>query len=93
MGNNSLAAIYVANIFPTLALVIFFINPQWRICSLIFRERQKGRGRGKEKGRESEWERRRMGGREKHQSVASHMCPDQGLNLQPFDAWVDTQNN
>ena len=31
--------------------------------------------------------------REKHQLVASHLCPDWELNLQPFGVWDDTPTN
>ena len=35
----------------------------------------------------------REGGREKHQSVASPTCPNQGLNPQPFDVRDNAPTN
>ena len=54
------------------------------MCLLLWEVEKKG---GEEREREREKEREReieadMYVREKHQSVASHMLPDQGLNLQ-----------
>ena len=53
-----------------------FFNPHLRICLLILE-----RGKGREGGRE-------RNAREKHWSVASCMCSDQGSNLKPrFMPW------
>ena len=55
---------------PKLSLVyLFFFNPHLRIHLLVL-----------ERGRERE---RNIDVKEKHQLIASHMCPDWGLNLQP----------
>ena len=56
---------------------------------MILERREGGREGERERGREGERERGREGGRDvdvrkKHQSVASHTCPDQGWNLQPW---------
>ena len=48
---------------------------------IIFSLRERERGR--EGGRDSDV-------RKKHQSVASHVCPDRGWNPQPFSVWDDT---
>ena len=53
---------------------------------------------GGEGGREGEGQREGEGGgerekREKHRRVASRMCPDQGLNLQPFGVRDDAPTN
>ena len=55
----------------------FLKNPHLKICLdmfIDFREREGGREREREKERDV---------RDKHQSVASPKCPDQGSNLQP----------
>ena len=46
----------------------------------------RGRRRRREREREKE---RHINVREKHRSVATFMCPDQGSNLQPFGLWDD----
>ena len=52
---------------------VHFFNPHLRLCLLIL-EREERRERERE---------RNIDVREKHQSVASRMLPDQGSNLQP----------
>ena len=59
-------------------MAFFFKILIWGLFFVAFRERK------------GERERKRhphINVREKHQSVASRTCPDQGSNLQPFSAW------
>ena len=46
-----------------------------------------------EREKKKEREKRDIDVREKHWSVAFCMCPDQELNLQPFDVWDDGLTN
>ena len=58
----------------------FLFNPHPRICSLIWGDGEKERER-------------EIDVREKRQSVASCVCPDQGLNLKPFGLWGNMPTN
>ena len=58
---------------------LIFKNPHLRTCPLIL-----------ERG---EWRERNISVREKHRPIASHLCPDWRLNLQPFGPQVDTLTN
>ena len=54
----------------------------------IEREREESGGWGIECERD-----RNIDVREKHLLVASRLCPDQGLNPQPFGVWDDAPTN
>ena len=66
----------------------FLKNSNQRICSLNW---QRGKG-GKKWGRDKERE-RNINMREKHPSVASYTCPDQGWNPQPLGVWNNAPTN
>ena len=61
-----------------IGLLFFFLILTWGYTHWLQRERKEGGWREKETDRDRDADLR-----ERHQSVASHTCPDRGLNPQP----------
>ena len=67
-------------------------TPHLRKCLLIFLEEEEGTGRGERREQQKGVGERERHQYEKHQSVASHMCPDWGSNPKPrYVPWLEIQ--